>query len=322
MKTTVLIATCTAIGVAAGWFLKPENEAAPSETATPTVSSRAKSSTNTEKTTRNDRSVVSSRRNGQSDSDNTDARATRALSSGKQYQERFMKMLAKRQNAKIDARIAKLVAQLNLTPEQEAALRKALEEKNSSSTSGEFSPFSMAGQTGDASVDEALKDILTDEQKEEHVDLKERELANKVESRALKQLAKLSDLDMTQEQKDAVYDILYQQAEKTTGEASPMHDSISAITSGLGVDIDPDDLGLGFSVGAEMYQSAREGEQDKPQDMSALIKERQQKVIDEKVQALSPVLNDSQLEQYRSSLELKSSGLFGSFLQGDDQDDE
>ena len=38
---------------------------------------------------------------------------------------RMQQMFKNRQQAKLDARISKLVAQLNLTPEQEASLKKA-----------------------------------------------------------------------------------------------------------------------------------------------------------------------------------------------------
>jgi len=63
-------------------------------------------------------------------------------------------------------------------------------------------------------------------------------------------------------------------------------------------------------------------ERPDPQAMMAKMKENQAKQIDDKVKALSPVLNDSQLEQYRKDLELKSGGIFGGFMGGFNRDGE
>ena len=70
-------------------------------------------------------------------------------------------------------------------------------------------------------IDEALAEILTPEQQEELEAVKKREIANKVEAQALKELAKLSNLDLSQEQKDAAYDILYKNAETSVGNETP-----------------------------------------------------------------------------------------------------
>ena len=227
-------------------------------------------------------------------------------------------MMKKRRMAKLDARISKLVAQLNLTPEQEAALRKAAEESPgdvSAMTSGDFDPSKLAELSGNGTFDEALAEILTDEQKEEHEAVKTRELANKVEAKALKDLAKLSSLDMTQEQKDAAYDVLYKQAEESTGNNSAESGILSMVTDGLGIelDIDAGDLGV---AGTVIPDSNGDEAPRNPQDMMKRMQENRQKKIDQKVEALRPVLDDNQLEQYRKSLEIKNNGIRGGFPGG------
>ncbi len=237
-------------------------------------------------------------------------------SQAKKMQKRMEEMMQKRQEKKLEARILKLVAQLNLTPEQEAALRKAAAENQvdaASLMSGDFDPSQLANLSADGSIEDSLADILTDEQKEEHAALKKRELANKIESKALQNLAKLGDLDMTQEQKDAAYDILYKQAEETTtDEESSANGILSAVTEGLGLEIDPDDLDFGAISATE----AENGEAPNQQDLMARMQESQQRKIEEKIEALRPVLNDDQLEQYRQSLNLRQGGILGGVLGG------
>ena len=69
-------------------------------------------------------------------------------------------------------------------------------------------------------------------------------------------------------------------------------------------------------------EQKEEHEAQNPRDIMARMKERQQERINEKVEALRPILDDSQLHQYRSSLESKSGGIIGRLLQGLDGNDE
>jgi len=46
------------------------------------------------------------------------------------------------------------------------------------------------------------------------------------------------------------------------------------------------------------------------------VRESQQKRIDDKVERLEPVLDEQQLNQYRSHLDAKSTGLFGGMMMG------
>lgn len=324
MKNTLLVAlVCIGLGVAIGWIAKPSPEDtadnAPSSDSsvkpTPKPSSRPRP-----KATESDRdpALTSSVIGGEDGDSKITPEQRAAMEKG---QNQWTNMLKKRQRAKVDARIAKLVSDLNLTPEQEAELRKKIEDQFGGLEgmfSGETDPSKMgdlAKLLGGDGVDEALNDLLTPEQKEAHEELKKRELANKVEAKALKNLAKLSFLDMSQEQKEAAYDILYSEAEESVAESSPEGAVISMMTSGLGIDIDVDDLGIAGAFSMENARPAEDGSRPDPAAMMAKANASMAKRVDEKVEALRPVLNETQLDAYRKNLESKSSGLFGGFLQ-------
>lgn len=317
----ILAAVCLALGAAVAWLVKPTSQDALTQTEPEKEKVSAGQPTpspNQDKREISERKVVKTEPalesmiipfDGEEDSE-----------AGKKMENRMAEMFKKRQMAKLDARIAKLVAQLNLTPAQEAALRKAAEEKMGGLGdlfSGNVDPSKIGDLMKGNAIDEALADILTPEQKEEHEVVKKRELANKIEAKALKSLAKLSNLDLSQEQKDAAYDILYKQAEGSVTEESGESSMVSMITDGLGIELDSDALGFtaGLIPSAEDIANG-DFEQADPKEMMARMKENQAKQIDDKVEALRPVLNDTQLEQYRKDLELKSGGLFGGFMNG------
>ncbi|MFT6382604.1 MAG: hypothetical protein ACJAXZ_004106 [Akkermansiaceae bacterium] len=324
MKFPVILSIiCLGIGLAIGWIAKPASSDSETEVvkaAPPKVSDRKEPSLATSPAEESDRKVSSAVRviGGEETNGITDEQKAQR----KKGQDFFGNMMKKSRTDKLDARISKLVAQLNLSPTQEAALRKAAEDSLGGLDSlmeGGFDPSKLGSLTGDSDLDEALAEILTDEQKEEHEALKKREVANKVEATALKDLAKLSNLDMTQEQKDAAYDILYKQAEEKTTNQSPQSGMLSMITSGLGIelDIDAEDLGItGAVIGGDEGEDPSGEQARDPRKMMERMRENQQKKVDEKVEALRPVLDDNQLEQYRKSLEIKQGGILGSFLGG------
>jgi hypothetical protein len=309
MKFSVILSiVCIGIGIAIGWIAKPAPESEVVQIEPPKESSRKEGKPTNGVAEKSERRATPSARviGGESRENMSDEQREQM----KKYQNRFGEMMKKRRMAKLDARISKLVAQLNLTPDQEAALRKAAEE-DGGDVSGGFDPSKLTGSAQEGDLETALAEVLTEEQKEEHEALKKRELANKVEARALKEMAKLSNLDMTQEQKDAAYDILYKQAEDSSGNDSTASGIASIIGEGIGIELNSNDLGIDFAAGGETGEEAKDGKSPNPQDFMARMKENRQKNIDQKVEALRPVLDDTQLEQYRKDLEFKSQGILG-----------
>jgi len=320
MKFNIILATiCLALGATIAWVAKPSSDPATAQSedkeGTPSSEQPAAPPSDTKREVSERKIVESEATIVPETPEGGDGRSNR-------MQNRMGEMFKKRQMAKLDARISKLVSQLNLTPAQEAALRKAGEEKMSGFGDlfgGNGDPSRIGDMLKGDDLDEALADILTPEQKEELEAVEKRELANKVEAKALKDPAKLSGLDLSQEQKDQAYDILYKQAEGTvtTTAASGATGMLSMITEGMGIELDADALGIAATMIPSADDIANgEIEQPNPQEMMAKAKENMDQKIDDKVEALRPVLNETQLEQDRKDLELKSGGLFGGFLGG------
>lgn len=320
MKFNILLAaTCIAIGASIAWLAKPDPKADTAEAEVVENKPRSNGkigSSESQKRATSERTIVEPEEVPPVAIIPADGEGREQA---REMGNRMEQMFRKRQQAKLDARIAKLVSQLNLTPTQEAALRKAAADRMSSfgeMMKGDVDPSKISEMLKADVIDEALADILTPEQQEELEAVKKREIANKVEAQALKELAKLSNLDLTQEQKDAAYDILYKDAQASVGNETPATGIVSMITEGFGIELDSDTLGVATAMIPDIGDiESGEVEQD-PQAMMAKAQENMTKRIDDKVEAMRPVLNDNQLNQYRKDLELKSGGIFGGLLNG------
>jgi Spy/CpxP family protein refolding chaperone len=308
MKNSFIIAIiCIGIGIAVGWNLKP--------TATPEPEIASSDITQKKHT----REITQSLADNSSPSVPRKSRvATRIITPDQDGKEtnplneamlnNLSKVMMDKQKAKLEARIALLVDKLNLTPAQEAKLRALADTFNSDAEDKDSNLTDFASLLTDEKMDSTLAGILTPEQKEEYDALKNRETINKVEASALKNLAKLSFLDMSQEQKDAAYEILHSEAKTSVGKNSPASDMMSIVSSSVGVEIDADALDLSGIADAQF--NTENGTTD-PNDMMARMKESQAKRINDKVEALRPILDEKQLKQYRAHLESNSSGYIG-----------
>jgi Spy/CpxP family protein refolding chaperone len=242
-------------------------------------------------------------------------------------QDRFRKMIAERQKNKEEAKIQKLVDRLGLTDAQADQLRayfaKNREELEALMADGDGDWRKMRELTkslGDDALDAALADILTDDQKTAYEEMKQRDLANKVEARAYRDLATIQGiLDLNPEQKDQVYEILHKDAAQRVESNREANAIVTTITEGFGLDINPEDLGIGFSGAIQSFVNrAEDGEQpseDRGEILQAMRDNRQQE-IDNKVELLAPVLDDGQEDAYRTHLETRGGGLLGGLLQG------
>lgn len=316
MKSPVLLSTiCITLGAAIGWFARSAES--PAESTTQSQADEAKvrprAEASARPTPRNRTTAPSSRRTPAQPREMTEVQRSQVgvLNSD------LSNMLKNRQQQKFDARIAKLVTELSLSPAQEAELRKILAaqiDRIDRLESGDLDPGTLAGLSGVFSgntVDEAISGLLTVEQKEAHEALQKREYSNKVEARALKELAKLSALDLSPEQKDQVYDLLYKEAETSIdARANGPGGAVITLTDGMG--LDPDDLGIPEGL----ITGAAEGGTMNPQEMMAKMKQSREEDINRKVEALRPILNDQQLEQYRNDLQRKSGGILGGLMGG------
>jgi len=338
MRNAIVVGIiCLVLGFAAGWVAKPGNagDGAPGGEMAAAKPERQRAgdadSDSGKLATKTDRARESS------DDGEKAAARTIVIENGKMVDQddetiaqvedmenRMQKAMVDRQRKKFDARIAKLVADLGLDATQEKQLREFYESKldeiGGKMKDGDDPGFAgmkeLAGMMRGEGLDAHLERILTAEQQQEYEAMKEKERVTKLDSKALKNMARVNEVVSLQpDQKEAVYDLLYEDAEKDLNSNNDTSAFMSVFTEGMGIEIDPDALGISGAI--EMQMEAADGrEVQDPQAMMKAMRESQQNRIDEKVERLSPVLDEQQLDQYRSHLEAKSSGFFGGMMMG------
>lgn len=287
----ILLPLGIAFGVIIGWFLKSAPDSTPADTAPSVVVQPQKALP--ANTGIRERSSLPEKANSREPKASGPIISFGTSGSGMQApSEKQMKKwhasVMKRQNAKFEARLAKLAKELDLSPEQIAQLRKVWEDEVATLGEGPEAFMEMqklnALLTGNG-LDEDLANILSEDQGEQYEELKEQEFANKVESTALKNLAKLSFLNLRDEQKDAVMGILYEQAEASAKTESPLDAMVGAISTMGG--------GLSDSMGGS-------GDAASLIELSGISSGGLSN--EEKIESLAPVLDPEQLEEYRTSL--------------------
>ena len=328
-NTTIIIALCLVIGFAAGWLAKPAKEtssddntqtaaARPASRSTSSSSAPSKSSSDPHQSRPAQRSGVTVKRI--SSDDDMDPETKKAI---EESQRRQNEMMRKRYADKFDMRIAAMVKELGLNAAQEKALRSFFDEQLKKIDMSAMTAFTgnsdsdkvkeMAAALRGDGLNEFMKNHLSEDQMEGLEALQERKKNSKVESRALKDLAKLQQtLDLSDDQKDKVYNLLIEDAEKRLASQSDADFLTRSMMSSMGVEMDLGDMDMGSVMNLHA-----EGD-DAPKDRAALIqkmKDDRQKRIDDKVARLAPVLNETQQQQYRKSLENKG-GMFQMMIQG------
>lgn len=234
-----------------------------------------------------------------------------------QRQENFRKQMSDRmvgrQEKKNEAKIAHLVEKLGLTSEQEQQLRAHYAKKIESYTalmSGDLGNMremanmeKMAAVLSDDDLGGAMEEFLNTDQLAEYDALKSSERKNSIESSSMKSMASLQGVvTLDESQKDAVYEILYAEAEQNEEKTSPVSSMVSAFGGGM-LNIDSAMLEQRMAIDSDPSLSA---EQKK-----AKIEEVQQNSIDAKVQRFDGVLSEAQQLQYRQSLESQNQWMRG-----------
>lgn len=249
----------------------------------------------------------------------------------KKAKEQMAKRMTDIQRKKFEARFTKMVAELNLSPEQQAKIRAQMEARftrlgelfTSDEESNQAEQWKEAGELMKTDgLEEATTALLSDEQKQQLDAFKTRERQGRIESRALKDLGNVTNvLELSQEQRDQVYQVLTQEAaaredkQKTAG-------MMTAFSEGMGFQFD-DELGVQDLLQEQMESHM---DKDKPQgpeamaDMQKTFRETIRKRTEQKVNALRPYLNETQIQQYRDHLDTKATGLFNMFGGADEGD--
>jgi hypothetical protein len=321
MKSTVLTGTlCLALGFTIGWLSKPGRSEAVAITGDdPSTSATPKASPSTRII---DSPAVPSKAHRPEADTTTKKPAVTMGRPNLAMQERFENMIVDQARKKSSAKVAELAEKLGLSAQQAAALQAHFDNEiaditgDPNSQDGMPDMLALSKLQTNKSIDAALADILTDEQATAYEELKTNERNRQVESRAYKDLARVNSvLDLNDDQKNAVYDILYEQAAGKVDKSDDAGSAMAMVMNGHGIDIDVDDIGLGGIIeSATALDSNGDPGQMSREDIRQSMREQNQKRINDQVDRLAPALTPEQAEQYRKHLESKSSGMFQHML--------
>ena len=246
------------------------------------------------------------------------------MEQGRKMQAEMAKAMVKRQREKFEKQIGKLTDSLHLTADQSAGLTTWLEGQMKELEKLDFADGkAMSGmmEPGNLLTTQALEDqltaSLTAEQKAALVDFKDREYRTKVDTAALKNLSKLQGVvEFEEGQRDKVYEILVGVAEQRMLAETEKPDIAGMFTEGMGIEMDPYDLGLQQAMTEAMGDRSKLQQGSDTKQMGKNLRQVIDQRIDARVEQLRPVLDDKQLGQYRSELKAKGMGIYGPVLMG------
>jgi len=326
MKNTLLLAlVCIALGFSAGWLAKP-NTATTETTQTNKQSKRSSTTTASSSEKPNPRTRHRSQAEVKTvtSDDELDPETKKRI---EEAQERQKKIMSEQLGKKFNLKIATMVKELGLDATQEKALRaffdKQIDLLSSSNPMENMSdPDSMkmmaAAMRGDG-LDDYMKDFLSEEQMEGLDTFQKRQQKNKIEGKALKDLSTIQQvLDLSDDQRDAVYNVLVEDAEKSIANQSDANVVMGGMMKSMGLDMDMGEMDMGSLMALESPQN--EEKVDKASIITKMKDDRAKK-IDTKVERMASVLDDAQLKQYRNHLESKGA-MFNMMIQGIEQSEE
>ena len=171
-----------------------------------------------------------------------------------QAQTRQQKMVRNQLKKKFDMRIEAMVAELGLDTDQEKALRAYFDKQLDLLSSS--NPMEMAGDPESMKtmaaamrsdgLAEAMDEHLSKEQKEALDAMQQRKKKNKIEGLAMKDLSKIQQaLDLNDEQRDEVYNILIEDAESKLENESDASVVMNGMMKSMGLEMDMGDMDMG-----------------------------------------------------------------------------
>jgi|GEM_PF-4470261 len=235
----------------------------------------------------------------------------------REAQDRMATAMDERQRQQDEKRIAELVAALGLDAGQEAELRAFFDKRRRAMTGmwGGGDPEKAMEAMKPSQLDEMLGELLSPEQQRAYDELKETQRGREVDALALRDLASMTRaVDLRPDQRDAVYEILHQDAGERIDRRAESGQGAMMSVMGDGVAFEMNDelfdFGetmeeLGRQAGEELGPSA--GEAPDEQVMIRRMREAMQQRIDRQVARFEGVLDEAQLAKYRGSLESRSS---------------
>ena len=228
-----------------------------------------------------------------------------------QIKSQMIKTMAARQRSKFEQHIQRLANSLKLTDAQKASLSAWLDERISNIETMDLSDLPSITEGGGFTTD-ALEDYLastlTEDQKTALAGFEERDHQTKVDSMALQSLSQIQRvIDFEDGQRDEVYKILTSEAGERLQKQSNTPGPSSLFTDATEDVNDPYGLGIQDAL-SEAYINMGDGDGAMHQKaMAERLREGMDRRIEAKIEKLRPVLNDKQLEQYRTELKSKGS---------------
>jgi len=221
------------------------------------------------------------------------------------------------QVGKFDIRLTKLSSKLELNATQQQEIKELLEAQikdivKEDTTQGLVS-FDLDGKK---LADQLLTDIMTDEQKIRYEALKERERESAIDSKALQNLAGINKLlDLNEDQKDNVYEILYKQATKTIDKPTDQTGGYFSMTSSSdGVEVVSDTFGIGKILDQQRKTMKKNGTKTDSATLREMATDGANQNINARLDELKTVLDDSQIEQYRKHLTTQANSIIGNMI--------
>jgi hypothetical protein len=247
------------------------------------------------------------------------------MEQAKEMQGEMTKVMIGRQRTKFEQHLKRLEETVGLTADQKAKMTAWLDERMKKIEGVDFTKAeSMSGLTdlmggglSTKTMEDELAKSLTTEQQTAFTAFKEKDLQTKVDSAALKNLSQLQGIiEFEEGQRDEVYKILSAAAEEKLLKAEEKPDPTALFTEGMGIEMDPYDLGLQSAMSEAMEDLMKPGANTDQKKIAQSMREIIDKRINDKVEKLRPVLNEKQLEQYRAELKAKGPGIYGTALMG------
>ncbi len=320
-STYIIFGAAVVVSFGAGWMLKSTPDVRPAAVTSSVASKNDKQprpsnlgeAQSSESKANSPRKSVS-QSTGESGDEATTPKDTEREKRRADFRKQMGTRMIDRQKEKFDTKIANLVDKLGLTPQQEEQLRahyakktKAYEElmaggfENMRSLEG---MEKVAAVMGDGDLAAAMADILSDEQLGDYEALKSSERKNGIETKAMKSMASIQGImNLDDTQKDAVYDILYSEAEVGADKKSPMSSMMSSFGGGMMAHVDTSVIEKRMVIEADESLDA---------DQKKLkVEEMQKASLDAKVSRFDGILTEPQQKQYRQSLESQSKWMRG-----------
>jgi hypothetical protein len=240
---------------------------------------------------------------------------------------KMMESMASRQRTRLDQHVDRLNASLSLTPDQKAKLTAWLDENTKNA--GQFDALAASGDPEKAyqaqtsfspeGLEDYLAGMLLPDQKEALEDFQQRDKQGKVDALALKNLSQIQKVvEFSDGQRDQVYQILSEAAERKLSEAPKTEQMMSFMHESMGIETDPYDLGVNTLM-QDMMGAPENMDMDFLKDnkgMAQKLRDELARRIDEKASLLQPVLNEKQLEQYRTELRTRGGGFVEQMIMG------